>query len=531
MTDIIDLRETSPNHWQAKYQGNYGVYTIRITISEGKTTGFSCSCPSDRYPCKHIAMIESAIAERIAKNTKAGKKNAVNAEELLKILSREELYEFIARLIRYNPELTNAVILEFSHKIETPHQNKYSLVLRRALETMDLDGDDCYEEDWLTIDVLDQWFEKAHDYLERRNYREAVLIAQACIEEFAYWRKNSGGDMNDWVHEEYQTAPFEILKSAAASKKINIRELFDYCMEELPKEKYAETFMYDEFNDLLLELSQEDTGIIDAEAFITLQDAQLEALPDKSSYAAQKILQRKIDYYRSRHKHKKAWNIIEENIRIPAFRKTLAEKKIGEHDYGAAKKLIHDFLNEAAGTKQHPSEWDDLLLTIARKEDDTAALRDLSRLCIDDRFRADYFALYKSSFTAGEWADAMEDLIAHYQKNGRGFNTSVANVLTAVKSAERLLAYIEKHLSVDRLNKYYTVFANAFPAKTLALFRKAVDKYAADNVGRSSYEYIAGILRKMADIPDGGAVVAGMIDEYRILYKKRRAMMEVLGRV
>ncbi|MDR1210743.1 MAG: SWIM zinc finger family protein [Spirochaetaceae bacterium] len=54
MSDILDLRETSPNHWQAKYQGNYGVYTIKIA-TDGKRRGeFSCSCPSDYYPCKHI---------------------------------------------------------------------------------------------------------------------------------------------------------------------------------------------------------------------------------------------------------------------------------------------------------------------------------------------------------------------------------------------------------------------------------------------------------------------------------------------
>jgi hypothetical protein len=35
MNNIIDLRETSPDHWQAKYDGNYGVYTIKIN-TDGK---------------------------------------------------------------------------------------------------------------------------------------------------------------------------------------------------------------------------------------------------------------------------------------------------------------------------------------------------------------------------------------------------------------------------------------------------------------------------------------------------------------
>ena len=73
MNDIIDLREISPNHWQAKYHGNYGVYTIKI-VTDGKNRGsFSCSCPSSACPCKHISMVERAIAKRIEKN--AGNRN------------------------------------------------------------------------------------------------------------------------------------------------------------------------------------------------------------------------------------------------------------------------------------------------------------------------------------------------------------------------------------------------------------------------------------------------------------------------
>jgi hypothetical protein len=91
MNGILDLRETSANNWTAKYQGNYGVYTIKITSDGKRTTKFSCSCPSDYSPCKHIAMIEKAIVQRIAddkENTKAGK---ITPERLLKDISLEEL--------------------------------------------------------------------------------------------------------------------------------------------------------------------------------------------------------------------------------------------------------------------------------------------------------------------------------------------------------------------------------------------------------------------------------------------------------
>ncbi|MFP3043705.1 hypothetical protein LQZ19_17985 [Treponema primitia] len=42
MSDIIDLKETSPNNWKAKYQGNY-VYTIKIVTDGKKLSRFSCT--------------------------------------------------------------------------------------------------------------------------------------------------------------------------------------------------------------------------------------------------------------------------------------------------------------------------------------------------------------------------------------------------------------------------------------------------------------------------------------------------------
>jgi hypothetical protein len=70
VNNIIELCQTAENDWKAKYQGNYGLYTIKITTDGKKAVKFSCSCPSDYYPCKHISIIEYAIAKKMADNKK-----------------------------------------------------------------------------------------------------------------------------------------------------------------------------------------------------------------------------------------------------------------------------------------------------------------------------------------------------------------------------------------------------------------------------------------------------------------------------
>jgi hypothetical protein len=78
---------------------------------------------------------------------------------------------------------------------------------------------------------------------------------------------------------------------------------------------------------------------------------------------------------------------------------------------------------------------------------------------------------------------------------------------------------------------YYRDFSSLFPEKTLAMFRKTIDAYAKNFLGREHYERIVSLFKKMIAIEGGSDVVRDMVNQYKVLYKGRRAMMEVIGRV
>src|SRR5664280_242623 len=132
--DIISLQETSENIWQAKYLGNYGTYNIKIKIDQGKIASFSCSCPSDYSPCKHIAMIKNAIDSRVAKIKENPRENTISVEELLKNVPHKELVDFIARQAKYNPDITTKLFLEFMQKASGKQEDNYAKVLRNSLK-------------------------------------------------------------------------------------------------------------------------------------------------------------------------------------------------------------------------------------------------------------------------------------------------------------------------------------------------------------------------------------------------------------
>jgi hypothetical protein len=529
MSGIIDLRETSPDHWQAKYEGNYGVYTIMINTDGKRRGSFSCSCPSSSYPCKHIPIVEEAIAKRIAKTAgsrKTGNALEPSAEELLGKLSHKELYAFTSRLIKNNPDLTRAVFLEFADRIEIKSGNKYVPLIRRALDNLELDRGDYYDECEIYIDELDQWAEKAEQYLAEKNPNEAVLIVQAYIEEFARWLDESAGsDITDWLSDNYQSRPFEILENAIAFPEVNKEYLYDYCMAEMVKEKYSGIYMADCFNDLIMKLSAE----VKPEGFIDLQQKLLDEVQDKRSYSAEKILKRMIDFHNSRKEYKKAWKYVEDNIQIDSFRRMVVEKRIKQKKFSEAKKIVNDF-RDAKPDKYRTDIWDEYLLQIAQGEKDIPAIRTIAYSFIKDFFNGQYYWIYKSAFSVDEWTEQFESLLQHYDSQNNLWHDSAADLLAAEGMSERLVEHVWENLSLEKMEKYHNYFAAAFPEKTLSLFRKAVDSYAEENTGRTHYERIVAAFRKMNKIPGGNAVTADMKNFYLVRYKNRRAMIEILNK-
>ena len=529
--NIIDLQEISPNVWKAKYRGNYGTYTIKIKTDGKRTVDFSCSCPSNGYPCKHIPMVEEAIRQRIAKNPKSDSENEITLDKLLQNVPQNELCDFIVRHAQHNPQFKNAVLLEFSSKIKnkkTNSINNYNQLLQDALDGIHFDYEDIgYDYDSIEIDVLDQWLDKAQEFADRNNPEEALLICKACIEEYAGWMEETDCEVLEYIDLSYQEKPFDILTRIFSMSGIDHKALFDYCKSEMLKPKYKGTEMYNGFTELFMKLS----AMVGSNDFIALQDKLLQEIENKSSWDAQRILQRKIDFYRNNKQSDKADEVIKNNLQIESFREELTTKLIADNNLQEAKKLINDFILNKGNENKNLYSWYKLQLQIAQKEKDIPEIRRISFLFIESGFKAEYYNIYKSTFGKEEWPEKAEKLIQHYeiQHKTNWINSSVADVLQAEKQEERLMKYIEKFLGIDNLEKYYTAFSAAFPEKTLALFRQVIDKYAQNYTGREIYERIAGLFKEMVKIEGGNAVVKEMISQYRILYKNRRAMMEIMN--
>jgi len=403
-TGIIELEEISPKVWKAKYQGNYGVYEIKMRTDGKKAHDYSCTCPSDYYPCKHISMVKEAIEHRIAENKKNNNHsdNEINVAGILKNLSQEELCDFIAVLVRNNLGLRNIIMSEFAHKVnhtsnhdavnhtsnhevnytsnhtvsDTSNHREtidYSLKIREALESVQFEYEDSGDDaDYLEIDALDRWLDKAQNYADQNNPDEAVLICKACIEEYASWNEKQDSAVNDRIDVSYQERPFQILNKILSGQGADYKALFAYCRSEIVKSKYKKTGMYSGFSELFMKLSIK----VDSNDFIILQDKLLQEVKDKSSWEAETILQRKIDFYRNNQQPDRAWAVIQGNLQIESFRKELAEQLIKENKLQEAKELISFGISENKNNSRNIAGWYELKLQVALKENNISNFRE-----------------------------------------------------------------------------------------------------------------------------------------------------------
>ena len=64
----------------------------------------------------------------------------------------------------------------------------------------------------------------------------------------------------------------------------------------------------------------------------------------------------------------------------------------------------------------------------------------------------------------------------------------------------------------------------------IGVYTSLLNDYAERNLGREHYEFIARVLSCIRKLNGGQAVVKSLVAEFRIKYKRRPAMMEVLGK-
>lgn len=170
---------------------------------------------------------------------------------------------------------------------------------------------------------------------------------------------------------------------------------------------------------------------------------------------------------------------------------------------------------------EHLCQLKELYKKTGNQERYHSCLRQLvvKRAAIED------FRELKSLYSEDEWLSVRESIFS-----------DVSGYYAAVLYAEeglfdRLLDYVMKQYGIRELQQYEAILAEHYPEQVLNKYHDYLMKAAEHTADRKTYQDWAAILRQMLSVQGGAACVRQIIEEWRNLYPRRKAMMQEIDKI
>lgn len=391
------------------------------------------------------------------------------------------------------------------------------------------------EIDWDELsDKIEKYLTKATLLFQRQALEEAATIALQILhsigghyieEDFLY---NDGyidfgiscedaGDLLLKVVQHSDTS--QALKENILSEIIQIGKMATY-------REYDIFDMDDLIQQIMLSVQSKE------EALATVNQLIMEK---KEHWDLYKLVVRKIEILKELGKTAEVETTISEFLYLPEIRRQEIAKLLEGKCYEKAIGMLNEgiVIAERAGELGIVGEWQEQLLSIYEEMHDVAKIIEMCRLLfIHTDGSLGYYHKLKSLVPSMDWKEYLNALMQEttfYDYWGTGNNK--AEIYIEEKDYDKLFGYLSalEYRRLDALLQYASHLNATHSSQILPLFTDDLRTYAEKNLGRNHYEYIARVLRGMRKLNGGKEVVKQLVEEFRVLYKRRPAMMQELG--
>ncbi len=255
----------------------------------------------------------------------------------------------------------------------------------------------------------------------------------------------------------------------------------------------------------------------------------------KEHWDLYKLVVRKIEILKELGKTAEVETTISEFLYLPEIRRQEIAKLLEGKCYEKAIGMLNEgiVIAERAGELGIVGEWQEQLLSIYEEMHDVAKIIEMCRLLfIHTDGSLGYYHKLKSLVPSMDWKEYLNALMQEttfYDYWGTGNNK--AEIYIEEKDYDKLFGYLSalEYRRLDALLQYASHLNATHSFQILPLFTDDLRTYAEKNLGRNHYEYIARVLRGMRKLNGGKEVVKQLVEEFRVLYKRRPAMMQELG--
>ena len=542
---VSDLENTEPGLWIAYVFGSER-YTVTVNTHRSIIKDWECDCPYDWGPvCKHVVAVFYAIAEEIGTEpipgSDKGKKKKSQKEQLKEIykkVDKQDLIKFLDSQFRNSMEMKHTFLAYFAEMLDEDFLTKYAKMIRNfSKSAQGRHGFIDYQHSFTFMKPVLGLVDKAEELTTRKEYSESIAICRAVIEEVTdaiHQMDDSSGEAGFAINRAFEIFA-EVLSQNLSP--LFMDELFDYCIKEYQKSKYHDFSFEWHFLDLLVLLTNSTEK---EKALFKLIDKEIgkNRNEEYGDWVLIDLQKTKVKYLQNQNRHKEAQQIIISNIEYPEFRTMLVDETLQDENFEEAKRLTREGRDIARkiGHTGTEFEWFEKLFQIAeteKNEKDIIALAE--KLYFNYRSDAmKYYKKLKKHYHSGQWQEKAEEIINKIKGSDELGSVRDAHQLADIFVEEK---YINRLLKLLKLNSFdfnfiYTYAKNissVYPGELPGIFREGLLKMA-EKPGRSGYRQLASNMKKAVKFEGCREMVYSLINELKIKYKNRPAMIEILDR-
>ena len=138
----------------------------------------------------------------------------------------------------------------------------------------------------------------------------------------------------------------------------------------------------------------------------------------------------------------------------------------------------------------------------------------------------DIYKELKAQYSEKEWLIKREELFKKLPANAH-----IDRLYKEEKLYDRLLAYVLKSSGLYAVQTYENVLKKEYPKQILSKYQGEVNKMASCTGNRKHYADLVALLRRMKQIKGVSEIVETIVEEWKIKYRNRPAMMDELSKL
>lgn len=523
-------------------------YEVEISLNNKDVTDMYCSCPyaSDGRNCKHMAAVlyewsnREKEEEQSTKNeTKidlfepaytinAYKKKLTAVEELVGGAKEEDVRSFLVSVLAEDEKLLlrfhNTVNRQVTPEDINNYMRQVDIIADRYLGRNRFIG--YYEADGFISELEEILDEDVRRMIDNDNYLSAfevmnhifVLIGDVDMDD----SDGGTGMLGDRIYQLW----LELLDKVSPEEKKKMFEWFtahldgsviDY-LEEYIEQIIMEEFEEKEYEQVKLDFIEERI------ARSQNKDSDWSRDYEVSKWAVRylELLQKKkASNEQIKEVCKKYWT----NSSVRRYYINICMKK-KEYDH------VLQVLDECILLDK---QYRGLIIEYNKKKKEiyllqgnrSAYIEQLWKLVLEyEAGNLDLYRELKKQYTADEWFVKREEIFKKLPAYAH-----VEQLYKEEKLYDRLLIYVLNSPGLYALQEYEKVLKKEYPEQILNKYKNEVNKRAVRTSDRKNYAYLVSLLRKMKQIKGGSKLVEQIVDDWKVKYKNRPAMMEELRKL